>query len=237
MQGTAQTHTVISLSNGSPFLLETAAGEGRALLFAVEAGVSWSDFPVKSVFAPLLHRAMVYLSAAHQAAPAAIVGDRILIATRIRQPDAHDSYGFVSPSGSVERVVPSVLSPSGTARFESAPTSETGVYRLMRFRLSGAGRKSATGEELEAIAVNLSPLESELRPADATERGTFLAKTGIDSARVRILPVGGSIERTIQESRFGVELWKYLLGVALALAIAEIAVGRISRVDAGVQEQ
>ena len=36
----------------------------------------------------------------------------------------------------------------------------------------------------------------------------------------------GTVVGAVRQSRYGVELWKYFLGLAIALALAEMAVGR-----------
>jgi hypothetical protein len=39
------------------------------------------------------------------------------------------------------------------------------------------------------------------------------------------------VERTVVESRFGVELWKFMIGTAIFLALCEMAIARVGRKD------
>jgi hypothetical protein len=219
-------HTIISLSNGDGFLTEYTLGSGRMLFFSIEPGLTWSDFPVKGLFPPLMHRAMIYLASPRQALLASVVGEKIQIAVRLRNFDNHDAFVFQSPSDTEELVIPSVQASSGLVRFESSRTTETGVYRLIRVRNSAAGRTSSTAEILQEAAVNSSPLESDLRPADDGERQMFWTSAGVTAVQVKTLNLQESIDGVVQESRVGVELWRYLLALAVFFALAEMAVGR-----------
>ena len=219
-------HTIISLSNGDGFLTEYTLGSGKMLFFSIEPGLTWSDFPVKGLFPPLMHRSMIYLASPRQAPLASVVGEKIQIAVRLRNFDDHDAFVFQSPSDTEELVIPSVQASSGLVRFESSRTTETGVYRLIRMRNSAAGRTSSTAESLQEAAVNSSPLESDLRPADEGERQMFWTSAGVTAVQVKNLNLEESIDWVVQESRVGVELWRYLLALAVLFALAEMAVGR-----------
>ncbi|MDH3267840.1 MAG: BatA and WFA domain-containing protein, partial [Ignavibacteria bacterium] len=54
--------TIISLEDESSFLSEYSVGEGKILLFSCSPVFSWSDFPIKSIFAPLVTKSVMYLS-------------------------------------------------------------------------------------------------------------------------------------------------------------------------------
>jgi hypothetical protein len=58
---TPHSKTVITLSNGYPFLIEERIGNGRTLMFSVAANTEWSDLPLKGLFVPLMHRSLAYL--------------------------------------------------------------------------------------------------------------------------------------------------------------------------------
>ena len=89
----AQGHAVITLSSGGAFLAEYPAGEGRVLFYAVEAGLSWSDFPMQGLFAPLLYRSVLYLASRAETPAVFTVGDPVMIHVHsVRQADGE---GFV----------------------------------------------------------------------------------------------------------------------------------------------
>lgn len=215
----AKGHTIISLSNGTGFLTEYAAGRGKVLLCSVEAGLAWSDFPLKGLFAPLLHREAVYLASRNQSTSGAIVGSRVELVARLRSTDPGGAFVLRSPEGVDERVVPRVRTEGSEAIFESSNTDQTGIYELRR---EGDQRKSS----LQAVAVNVDPLESDLRPADENELKAFWKSVGLDADQVREPAQGELIENAVEQSRYGVELWKYLAGFAVILALFEMALGR-----------
>ena len=79
--------SIISLSDGTPFLWEKISGIAsgrtnapRILGFAVAANTEWSDFPVKGIFVPLLYQTILYAASGGSsliASPSIAVGERI----------------------------------------------------------------------------------------------------------------------------------------------------------------
>ena len=208
-------HTIISLSDGSGFLTEYEHGAGHVLLFSVEANLGWSDFPVKGVFAPLLHRSTVYLAQENRRTSTNIVGDDITVALRLKNAAEKNVYAFRSPGGVEERVIPHTNTRSGLSTFESSPASETGIYELRDGR-----------DILHAAAVNVDAAESDLRHATNEELAEFWNRVGVKETRTDRLEASEKVEATVLESRLGVELWKYLLVLAIVVALVEMAVAR-----------
>ncbi|MEO8168638.1 MAG: hypothetical protein ABI623_10340, partial [bacterium] len=220
----ARGNSIISLSNGTSFLTEYQHGSGRVLLFSVEAGMTWSDFPLKGLFVPLMYRSGLYL-AQSQTVASFIVGDEMKVSVRLRNRTDKDSYVLRSPSGIDERIVPQFTSSAGMATFTSSSASEAGIYDLRK--TSG----SKEGELLQALTVNIAPEETDLQHASDEEINTLFARTGLQPSQVKRIAVTEKIDAAILESRFGVELWKYFIGLALLFAVAEMALGRESKDD------
>ena len=208
-------HTIIALSDGTSFLTEYPSGTGRVLLFSVEANTGWSDFPLKGLFAPLLHRSTVYLSGGDHNVSSGLVGENITAAVRLRGRTERETYTFRSPDSLEERTVPRTSTGSGISIFESSPTTGTGVYKL-----------SDEHRILYASAINVDPAESDLRRATDRQVEAFWNRVGIKDAQVRHLNASDKLEATILESRLGIELWKYFLALAAVVALAEMIVGR-----------
>jgi hypothetical protein len=213
---------VISLPAGTgAFLAEYPFGNGRIFLFAVEAGFTWSDFPAHPLFAPLLHRMVLYLAGAPGTDDIA-AGEGLRTALRLRDFSDADIYTLSSPSGVSRRVIPHFQGATGIALFEGGRADSTGPVALTRTR--------KTGEEiLRIVTVNPPPGESDLAPARPEDLARFWAAEGIDSASVRILPPDVAGAPAILQARLGTELWKYCIALALFLAIAEMALGRAPR--------
>ena len=208
-------HTIITLSDGSGFLTEYPAGTGRVLLFSVEANTGWSDFPVKGLFAPLLHRSIVYLAGGDHNVSSGLVGENISAAVRLKTRRERETYSFRSPDSIEERTVPRTSTASGVSVLESSPTAGTGVYELSDGR-----------QILHASAVNINPDESDLRHVTDEELATFWSRSGLKESQARRLSATDKLESTILESRLGIELWKYVLALAILIALTEMIVAR-----------
>ena len=71
---------------GAPALLERRTGTGRVLLWTSTLDLAWSDFPLKPVFLPFVHRAVRHLSAYAEPAPWSTVGQVLdAVVRRVRR--------------------------------------------------------------------------------------------------------------------------------------------------------
>ena len=222
---------VIGLTDGNAFLVDYSDGSGRVLLFAVEAGTAWSDFPLKGVFAPLLHRGIAYTGSRVTPHPSLAPGDPLQFSLRLRTFTDRDTYTITSPEGRVQKVVPEFQGGAGTAVFSGGTARERGVYRLSR---DGRGTGEKAGD-LAAVAVNISPGESDLRTATNDDIEKFRAGAGIPSGQIFTMPPEQAGE-TVRQARYGFELWKDFLVLAALLAVAEMAVGRAPGTKSGNRE-
>ncbi len=222
--------SVISLSDGEPFLVEFASGQGRTLLCAVDAAGGMSNFPTSALFAPLLYRSMIYLADATRNFPPVTVGQPIDVHLRLGTNDGHSAFAFISPSGMTEKVVPEYRSTAGAATFQSHPTSETGIYTLNRLAtFSPQPGESAPGAPLGAIAVNVDTAESDLRQADPSAIEKFFRSFGVAATDVKDLPADRQLSTEIEQSRYGVELWRLFVGAALLFGLLEVGIGNALR--------
>jgi hypothetical protein len=213
---------IITLTDGRPFLAEFTSGGGRILLFAVDAGMEWSDFPVRGIFVPLLHRSILYLVSSPETEEENTTGRALTMQTRLRDTHQEQQYVVRSPAGIDFRVVPAGLSAAGNARVDLTVAEETGVYTLWEGAAPPA-RSDAT--PLQAVAVNLPAAESDLRPATEEELISFWQNHGVSRENVRVLPDRPGLASAVGESRYGVELRSLFLVLALLCALAEMTVG------------
>jgi hypothetical protein len=160
----------------------------------------------------------VYLTRGSSGVSNNTVGDDISVALRLKNTTGKDIYAFTSPGGIEERVVPHTSTLSGLSTFESSATTEAGVYELR-------GGKDI----LNAAAVNISSAESDLRHATDEELAAFWTRVGVKESQAQRLRASDKLETTILESRLGVELWKYLLTLAIVVALVEMVVARESK--------
>jgi hypothetical protein len=242
-----QGHAVITLSNGAGFLVEYPSGDGRVLLSAVEAGMTWSDFPMEGLFAPLLYRSVLYLASRSETGAAFHVGEAVECVARLHDRVPGTLFLLTQPSGLEEKVIPEYRGTSALAVFRSSPSTEAGVYVLRRAgdgSATSAGRaeKAGTsgahgGKALGAAAVNVDPAETDLRPADDARIQRFWASLGLLPGATGSFAASQQLDAAVAESRYGVELWRHFLGLALVLALAEMAVGRVAQRSRGAEER
>jgi hypothetical protein len=217
--------SVIALPGGGAFLADYSCGMGRAMLFAVDAGLAWSDFARKGIFPPLMHRVTVFCGATQTQPPMLTVGDALTFTMRSRMIRDREVFSLVRPSGSVERVLPEFSPADASARFHCGIALEQGIYRLTRSH-PGTG---STGETVALAAVNLRPEESALAVIPDPALNTFLRSTGVPADQAMILHEGESPEQSVRTARLGTELWKVFAVLALALALAEMLIGRVPK--------
>ena len=210
-------NSLVQLSDGTSFLTEYRRGAGMVLLFSVEAGVQWSDFPLKPLFAPLVYRSGQFL-AQSTTSVSYTVGEEMRVQMRLK--DRGGQFVLRSPSGIDERIVPQIVPGSGAMQFVSSNLVEPGLYELRRVV------SETHSELLHLVPVNIAVEETDLRHASAEEVEAFLARLGVRADQVLFVAEGENLEAKVMESRFGVELWKLFVGLALACALAEMAVGR-----------
>ena len=210
-----QSNPIISLTNGAPFLLEQQLGSGRVLLYAVPPTTEWSDFPMKGIFVPLLHRSVLYLARQQARAEESLPGAEVVIRSGVA---AGGAWTIRNPEKVDLMATPTPQAYQQTVRFHA--TDQLGVYKVLA--------KEGT---LQEFVVNLDPRESRTQKATSGEIDALVGRLGIEKSSVRESNQAETIERTVLESRFGVELWKYLLILALAVAIIELFVARSSKQD------
>ncbi|MEM6335222.1 MAG: CARDB domain-containing protein, partial [Bacteroidota bacterium] len=210
--GRGDEQTLIQLSTGRPFLQEVRQGEGVSLVLAVPPERAWSDLPVRGLFVPLLYRSLFYLSASDGAG----TGDAVLGEPASVRVAGAGPFVLAGPNGA--EYAPEQRSVYGATLVElPAAAQEAGVYDL----------RTATGETVRRVALNLPPDESDLRRLSTSDAASRLeAATG---RPVTIAEAGGDgsvLANTVREARYGTELWNVFLALALAFLVAEMLVSK-----------
>ena len=124
---------IVAFDDGSPALVEYAAGAGRVLLFASDLGTAWNDFPRRPTFVPFLHETLGYLAARRAPPREFVVGSA--------PPGAPDRPGAVTLPGEAGRIVLNV-DPR-----ESDPTPLTPeLFDASVTRLSVAAERAARAQ-------------------------------------------------------------------------------------------
>lgn len=205
--------TIIRLSGGAPFMSEFRRGRGRVIFIAAPPTQTWGDFPTRGIFVPIAVRSALYVGATGGGFVTATVGESVTVPIPARGV-IPEQVKVTAPDGR-DRFVPLRRFPSGASIVYDG-TTLPGVYRV-----------SANGQDLALFTVNLGSGESDLRPMTEEELRAGVAGKMITPDNLKVLAASsGDFSRAITDSRYGLELWKYALLLALLCAFAEMIIGR-----------
>ncbi|MBI5216253.1 MAG: BatA domain-containing protein [Ignavibacteriae bacterium] len=222
-----EAHMIISLSDGSAFFSEHNLGSGKILFYSAAPTLSWSDFPVKGIFVPLMYRSVVYTSSRGKTQYSFTTGDEPVVNLQnVPLALMSGTFKLNSPDGMEELVSQSSenTKQSGTQRQGSGLS--IGLKKLTQ---SGFYQLNNQNELLTIIAVNTNKNESDGRKIESDALAKFWKQFGIESAAITTLDKPEDVQITVTQSRFGVELWKHCLALALMLALLEMFIARDSR--------
>lgn len=214
----AHSTSIITLSNGSPFLIDQQLGNGHVLLFSVAANLEWSDFPLKGLFVPLLHRSVSYLAQEQSQEGEHFAGDEIDIK---KGGHAGEQWSIENPAK-----VETMLSPS---------TGSNTSVRFSETDLTGIYSAKAGNATIQKFAINTDPSESNAQKASDSDIEKIIKRLGITQSNVTYIQQPQEMQRVVLQSRFGVELWKHFLIAALIVALLEMLVARVSKRESSIQ--
>lgn len=205
---------ITSLLDGSSFLSEYKIGTGKIFVFNSAPILSWSDFPIKSIFAPLMNKSVAYLSSKEREENIFLAGEEVNInlkntnvsQIKILRPDKSDE--FINPNDNLR-----------SDYLAYSNTSNAGNYKFY------------SGEnQIENISINTDPSESKTEYADESEFETYLDQIKFAGMYVSV-DKEENISKKIMQARFGSELWRYFLLVAIVLALVEMTIARNAKKD------
>ena len=196
--------TIAALDDGTPIIVEAAAGRGKVLLITTTLDTSWNDLPLTPMFLPLARQMLEYLGG--RETPAAYTIGQVIAAP----PDTDGSQPAIdSPAGG--RLNDARQNPTGELAFDAA---EIGYYKF-RYR-----------NRNEFAAVNLDTRESDFSKLNVDDFVASLTRGPGD----RDVPPVQSPRMTAEEIEARQRLWLPLLLLSLALFVAEAALARRIRI-------
>lgn len=207
-----QGKSIISMFDNSAFLSEYKIGNGKVFLFNSAPVLSWNDFPLKGFFAPLINKLVLYSASKTKEENNYLAGQEI-----VADISNHSVPQIViqKPDGVKEFVNADSLSNKNF--FTYSKSDETGTYEFY-----------SENKLLDYISINHDPRESIAERFSDSEFEDYLKQIGFGGKLILLSPKD-DFSRVIYQSRFGTELWKYLLIVALLLAIVESILARSSK--------
>lgn len=201
--------SIIKLQDESSFLSEYSIGDGKVLLFSSSPVFSWSDFQIKGIFAPLVTKSVMYLSAYNKNEVNYFAGETINVNVAER---TLPQIKIVRPDKSEDFIN---IDENQTSDFISyAATSLAGNYKFL------------SGEKLLASAnVNTDPAESVTEYLTESDFDDYLEKINFGGKHIVIDKSENPVQMILQ-ARFGSELWRYFVLIAILLALVEMTIAR-----------
>jgi hypothetical protein len=201
--------SIISLVDGSSFMSEYSISEGKVFLFNSSPVTNWSDFPLKSIFAPLMNKLVFYLSSKNKSEADYLCGEKISVNISDRN---LPQIRIKKPANQEDLI--NLEENTGSDFLMYSATDNAGIYKFY------------SGDKLlDNLSVNTDPVESNINYLTEDEFDTYLQKINFKGTHVRI----GKDENPLQvimQARFGSELWRYFLIAALILALIEMTIAR-----------
>lgn len=202
---------IITLGDGKPFLVETSINQGNVLIATGGIGDKWSDLPFSTLFAPLITRSAAYLSSPFLSEERGrTVGESASLSTGAE--DINATYRVEDPSGEEILVLPEIR--EGRVMLHLTQADEPGIYRFYR------------GETLLGMeAVNIDAQESDLHPISEED-----LEKKFPEARLEVVRDAAELDTQVSKARWGRELWREIILLALLVLVIEMLVSRESKV-------
>lgn len=204
--------SLISLSNNVSFLSEFKIDAGTIFVASTAPVLTQTNFPLKGVFAPLLYESVLYLSSIQKDNVENLAGDNFTVAV---SENASRKIEVTKPGN--EKEFFTLDENAKDFRYENS--GRFGIYYF-----------SSVDKIIRAGEVNANPLESKTECTDQADLAEYFSKIK-SSSKLTIISKDENPETIIKQARFGTELWKYFLILALLLALIEMMVSNSSKKD------
>ena len=202
-------NNIISLMDGSSFLSEFRKGDGKVLLMNTAPLLSWSNLPLKGIFVPLMNKSVFYLASKERQNEEYLAGMQVTISLA-KQTSAQ--IKIENPEKQEEYIALNKELKNNFIGYDK--TNVAGNYKIF------------SGKNLiDEISVNTDPKESVTKYLSDSDFEHYLNKIDFKGNHI-IIKKDQNPADIIMQSRFGSELWKYFILVALILALIEMAVAR-----------
>ncbi len=201
--------SIISLMDGSSFLSEFKRGKGKIFLLNTAPVLSWTNFPLKTIFAPLINKSVYYLASKDRTDDQSLAGNNVLIDLRN---NTSPQIKILRPDNSEDYI--NLQDQSNSNYIEYKKTGITGNYKVY------------SGKNIvDEFSVNTDPLESVTKYLTIKDFENYLKKIKFKGKFINVTK-NEDPAKIVLQSRFGSELWRYFILLAIILAIIEMAIAR-----------
>jgi uncharacterized membrane protein len=205
---------IISLTDGTSFLSDYKIGKGKTLLLNISPVLSWSNFPLKNIFAPLLLKSVFYLASKDIPENDYFAGKPVTV----------NLPGVALPQVKAMR-------PDDTGEFINLERSGSANFVVYGRTNTAGNYKFYSGEKRVAeISVNTDPAESVTKYISISDFRKYLDEIHFMGKFISISKDENPSE-VVMRSRFGSELWRLFLFAALITGLVEMAVSRSAKKD------
>jgi hypothetical protein len=193
-------------------IYESSSDKIKVINFNLSPVLSWSDFPLKSLFAPIIIRSIFYLSSSEALQQSINSMEEISFS---KDQFRSNIISVLKPNG--KRDILSSDSLNSVNRYNYSSTDETGIYKVY-------DNKNLT----TAFSVNHNNEESNLVWSNEESFTNFINDV---SDNIIFLNSNDNFKEKINQTRFGTELWRFFLILALMAAILEMIISRNTKKD------
>ncbi|MGH1364806.1 MAG: vWA domain-containing protein [Calditrichia bacterium] len=200
----AGANRLISLTDKSPLLLQSAGSNGVVFYLSTPLQRDWSQLPVKGFIVPLLYR-LIYFSGTGNKVDRQTLRTGEVFRQDFANLQAPFNFRVVGDEGVEAKLTPRF---QGARVFlEFVNTAVPGNYDIFH-----------NTDKIHTFSVNAWPEESLARYYAANEVGGLINN-------VTVLQPEGLVE-SVRNSRFGKELWRHFLIAAFILLLLEMLIAR-----------
>jgi hypothetical protein len=194
---------IIKFQNGQPFLLQASKKDGPLFLLSSPLQPQWTNLVVRGLVVPLFYRMIYYAVTRNVLQRLNIrVGEKISQVIKGITPPYQ--FTLKKPSGLEERITPSFRGADLYLQLEQ--NDEVGNYQIWQ------------SEQLLLVYSVNHPVEESIQQYYQQDNFQKAFPTGL------WIDPGIEVTAEIEKSRFGVELWSYLVGIAILLMLCEMLI-------------
>lgn len=205
---------IISLIDGVSFLSEYNNLGSRILLLNVAPVLDWSSFPLKGIFAPLMNKAVFYISSVAKEVNDYKTGDEILV-------NIND----------IQLPLLKIIKPvRGEETINLDSLGIKNYFKYSKSQIPGIYKFYSDGKIFNYAAVNFNAIGSELEYLSENDFEKYLSEINFSGIHLNVSP-DENFSSAIYQSRFGSELWRFFVIAALIVALIEMFVARSAKKD------
>jgi uncharacterized membrane protein len=206
-------HTLITLEDNNPLLIEGTVGKGRTLLFTSSLNMDWNDLPLKSVFLPFCQQMVKYCMRYEEAQNAFTVGE--LIPLNKLNPFLDRALNKISKTSGSFSQSWKVSTPSG----EKIDLNDADLIQSPYFNLEEPGFYQTKVHNFNSVvAVNIDPSESDLKKIDPEKVVASLKRVTEKNAYSKPIEVSVDQRKAWEGKQ---SIWWYLLALTLLVLMIE----------------